>query len=341
MNVRNLPLTPGRLAADPIVYHEVGFFMRRIAALAAPLAIMATLLAGCGSSAPAADVKVTGSFGHNPAVKFPSVQPGKHLVVKTVVKGNGPQLGGNDEFVGNYVGYIWSGKKASLKVDTFTQSTPSLFPPGTQLLAGLRKALIGQRAGSRVLAVIPPADGYGSQGNPQGGVKGTDTLVFVIDLIKTYTASSSAGGQQVSHGGGVLPAVSSAQGTAPTVTIPAGNPPKNLVERTLIEGSGPAVTKGQLVVAQYIGVIWASKKTFDSSWKHGAPFGFTIAATPSQVIPGWDKGLVGQKVGSRVLLVLPPADGYGTTGNTQAGIKGTDTLVFVVDILGAYSPASA
>ena len=68
---------------------------------------------------------------------------------------------------------------------------------------------------------------------------------------------------------------------------------------------------------------------------------FAVGATPSQLIPGWDKGLVGQHIGSRVLLVIPPADGYGKTGNPQAGIKGTDTLVFVVDVLGAYGPETA
>ena len=62
----------------------------------------------------------------------------------------------------------------------------------------------------------------------------------------------------------------------------------------------------------------------------------TIGASPSQVIPGWDKGLAGQTVGTRVLLVIPPADGYGKTGSAQAHIKPTDTLVFVVDILGAF-----
>ena len=101
------------------------------------------------------------------------------------------------------------------------------------------------------------------------------------------------------------------------------------------------MTKGQTVVTQYVGEIWRTSKVFDSSWSRGEPFGFTIGATPSQVITGWDKGLIGQTVGSRVMLVVPPGDGYGKTGSSQAGIKGTDTLVFVVDILGAVSPASS
>jgi FKBP-type peptidyl-prolyl cis-trans isomerase len=321
--------------------------MRRIPTIAAPLVItalltlLAPLVAACGSSAPSADVKVVGSFGKNPSVRIPKVKPTNHLVVKTVVKGNGPRLSQSDVFVGNYVGYVWSGTKSTLKVDTFTQTTPALFPPGTQLLKGLKSALVGQHTGSRVLAVIPPKEGYGSQGNPQGGVKATDTLVFVIDLITKYGATSSAGGKEVSHGGGALPTVGSAQGSAPSVSVPHAAPPKALVIRTLVQGTGPTVAKGNLMVAQYEGVIWASRKTFDSSWSRGSPAAFTVGVSPSQVIPGWDKGLLGQKVGSRVLLVIPPAEGYGKTGNSQAGIKGTDTLVFVVDILGTYGHASS
>jgi peptidylprolyl isomerase len=100
------------------------------------------------------------------------------------------------------------------------------------------------------------------------------------------------------------------------------------------------VTKGEDVVAQYTGVIWRTGAVFDSSWSRSLPYSFKIGATPSQVITGWDKGLVGQTVGSRVLLSIPPADAYGSAGQSQAGIKGTDTLVFVVDIVGAVSPGA-
>jgi peptidylprolyl isomerase len=84
----------------------------------------------------------------------------------------------------------------------------------------------------------------------------------------------------------------------------------------------------------YTGVIWGSGKQFDSSWDRRTPADFTIGT--GNVIPGWDTGLVGQTVGSQVLLVVPPDQGYGSNGNSQAGIAGTDTLVFVVDILDAY-----
>jgi peptidylprolyl isomerase len=161
----------------------------------------------------------------------------------------------------------------------------------------------------------------------------------VVDMIKEFANNASASGSNVSSGGGSLPSVTAKPGAAPTITIPkSGKPPTGLVVKTLVKGSGPVVAKGQTVVSQYVGAIWRSGKVFDSSWSRGTPFGFTIGATPSQVITGWDQGLIGQTVGSRVMLIVPPAQGYGKTGSPQAGIKGTDTLVFVVDILGAVSP---
>ena len=316
--------------------------MRRIALLLAPLLLAPLALAGCGSSssssssAGGAKVTVTGTFGHKPTVTIPDQKADGRLHVRTVIAGHGPALGGTDALVGNYAVYIWSGTSHKLVQSTYA-SVPALF--AGRLLPGLQAALKNQKIGSRVLAVIPPKDGYGSQGNPQGGVKPTDTLVFVIDLLKAYPANAAATGKTVSSGGHGLPEVT--PGTPPQVKVPGSRPPGTLQAKTLIEGTGPAITKGQYVIVQYVGVNWRTGKVFDSSWSHGAPFGFVIGATPPQIIPGWDNGLLGKKVGSRILLSIPPKDGYGKQGNAQAGIKGTDTLVFVVDILGSYSPGAS
>jgi FKBP-type peptidyl-prolyl cis-trans isomerase len=323
--------------------------MRRAhALLAVPLLAVATAVAvaGCGSSAPASSassgvsnssVTVTGSFGSAPKVTIPTAKAGSTLYTKTVINGSGAPLTNADSFVGNYVAYIWSGTTHKLAISTYSTHSPSLFTGS--LLPGLSTALKGAKEGSRVLAVIPPKDGFGSQGNSQLGITGTDTLVFVVDLVKEFGNTAGATGTHVSNGGGALPTVSvPPAGTAPTVTIPAKtNPPKNLTVTTLVKGNGPKVAKGQAVVVQYTGVIWRTGKVFDSSWSRKAPFEFTVDANPEQVIPGWDKGLTGQTVGSRVMITIPPADGYGSSGNSQAGIKGTDTLVFVVDILGTVS----
>jgi FKBP-type peptidyl-prolyl cis-trans isomerase len=313
--------------------------MRRLAAaLLLPL-IAAVALVGCSSSSsppasPNTGVAATGSFGKAPDVKIPAKKAGGDLYVKTEIQGSGAKLAKSDAFLGNYVVYIWSGTTHKLVLSTYTSTPQVLSGP---LLPGLETALEGKKMGSRVLAVLPPKYGYGATGNSEAGVTGSDTLVFVVDMIRSYSPTASASGTHVSNGGGSLPTVTSTSGQAPTVTIPTSAPPSNLVVTTLIKGAGPAVSKGQEVVAQYVGLIWRTRAVFDSSWSRGAPFGFQIGATPAQIIPAWDTGLLGVHVGSRVMLVVPPKDGYGSSGESSAGIKGTDTLVFVVDILDAVN----
>jgi FKBP-type peptidyl-prolyl cis-trans isomerase len=326
--------------------------MRRFLALIAVSLLASVVLAACGSSKPApastatsstnaaanASVKVTGAFGAAPKVSIPKLKADNTLTVKTIIQGTGPVLTKTDALAANFVLYFWDGTSSSLKANTYT-SNPTVI--GGTMLPGLETALIGKKVGSRILAVIPPSQGYGSAGNSDLGITGTTTLVFVIDVIKAYSASASASGTQVSNGGGGLPTVSAKPGSAPKVTIPASSPPSTLKVKTLIKGTGPKLTKGLYVIAQYIGYIWRTKKSFGSSWTSGTPFGFVMDASPEQVIPGWDDGLVGQTVGSRVMLVIPPKDGYGSSGASQAGIKGTDTLVFVVDIIDALKPSAA
>ena len=320
--------------------------MRRFLALIAIPLLACVVLAGCGSSKPTASasssasasagantsVTATGSFGQLPKVSIPKAQAGSKLTVRTLIQGTGAPYTKSDALAANFVLYFWSGTSSSQKASTFGAS-PTLIPSAT--LPGLETALVGQKVGSRVLAVIPPALGYGVSGNSQLGVPAATTLVFVIDLLKAYSNTAGVTGKQVSNGGGTLPAVTAKAGSAPTLTFPSSSPPSGLVTTTLVKGSGPKVVKGDYVIAQYVGYIWRTKKVFGSSWTSGSPFGFVIGASPEQVIPGWDKGLVGQTVGSRVMLSIPPADGYGSAGQSQAGITGKDTLVFVVDIIDA------
>jgi FKBP-type peptidyl-prolyl cis-trans isomerase len=318
--------------------------MRRFLAIIAIPLLACLVVAGCSSSKPAssstgsatansnanASITVSGAFGKAPTVAIPKLKADNKLTVKTIIHGTGTTLTTSDALAANFVLYFWDGTSSSLKANTFT-SNPTVI--GGTMLPGLESALIGKQVGSRILAVIPPADGYGTSGDSQLGITGTTTLVFVIDVIKSYSDTASASGTTESNGGGSLPTVSAKPGSAPTVTIPASQPPAALVAKTLIKGNGPKVAKGQYVVAQYTGYIWRTKKVFDSSWSSDSPFGFVMDASPEQVIPGWDSGLAGQTVGSRVMLVIPPKEGYGSAGASQVGIKGTDTLVFVVDII--------
>jgi FKBP-type peptidyl-prolyl cis-trans isomerase len=322
--------------------------MRRVAALVVIPLLAAAAVAGCASSSSKSSsssstsssttanqsVTVSGDFGVSPKVVIPKVKAGPDLYTKTLIKGSGQVLTSADSLVGNFALYDWSGTTAKLVGSTFSAGGPTLF--SGQMLPGLSSALIGQPTGSRVLAVIPPKDGFGTTGNSQIGVKGTDTLVFVIDMMSTIGNKSSATGKQVSNGGGSLPTVTEPAGSAAAIKIPASAPPKTLTVKPLVQGTGAKVAKGDYVVVQYTGVIWRTGKVFDSSWSRSQPFAFNVGS--GQVIPGWDNGLLGQTVGSRVMLAIPPKDGYGSAGAAQAGIKGTDTLVFVVDILGAYAP---
>src|SRR6266571_3884029 len=180
--------------------------MRRFLALIAIPLLACVVLAGCGSSKPAASsssssssspaagtntsVTATGSFGQAPQVTIPKTQPANTLT-----------------------------------------SSPTVI--GGTMLPGLESALIGKKVGSRILAVIPPAQGYGTSGNAQLGITGSTTLVFVIDMLKSYSDTAGATGTQVSSGGGTLPSVSAKSGSAPTLTFPSSSPPGALVTRTL------------------------------------------------------------------------------------------------------------
>jgi len=321
--------------------------MRRIAAaLLVPLAVCAAL-AGCGTSkAPAADpnsaVKVTGAFDKAPKVTIPAEKAGSKLVTGTPIKGTGAVLGSGNSALANVALYKWSGTKHSL-VDSTYASGPQIIPAQMGLV-GLTDALKGARIGSRIVAVLPPKYGYGSSGQSELQITGTDTVVWVIDLLQQYTATQSASGTQVSTGGGKLPSVTAKTGQQPVVSVPKNTtPPKKLSVTTLIKGSGPALAKGDTVVTQYVGVNWRTDKVFGASWPStedsaGQLLSFQVGGT--QVLPGLSDALAGIPVGSRVMVVIPPSLGYGPEGGqSSAGIKKNDTLVFIVDVLGSQPAA--
>src|SRR5579875_3772768 len=193
--------------------------MRRIVALIIPLLIAGAAVAGCSSSPPPANSSVTakGSFGSTPKVTIPKEKPGTTLAVKTLIQGKGATITKSNLFLSNFTIYVWNGKTNKLLDSTYS-SSPQVLP--ASLLPGIQSAVTGKKVGSRVLAVIPPKEGYGTSGNSQLGVKGTDTLVFVLDLIQKYSSGTvGSTGTKVSSGGGSLPSVTDTTGKAPTITI--------------------------------------------------------------------------------------------------------------------------
>jgi peptidylprolyl isomerase len=122
-----------------------------------------------------------------------------------------------------------------------------------------------------------------------------------------------------------------AEPTKPDVTIPDSEPPAELLVEDLTVGEGTEAVAGTTVTVHYVGVAWSSGQQFDSSWDRRDTFAFRLGA--GQVISGWDEGVQGMKVGGRRRLTIPPHKGYGSRG-AGGVIKGGETLVFVVDLVG-------
>ncbi len=253
--------------------------------------------------------------------------------VKVLHKGSGHAVSGKDIAYVDYVAV--NGKNGKQLVNSFKIHDVAVPMNDKNQFPGLIKAIKGATIGTTMKVAIPPADAFGANGSPQLGVSNADTLVFYIKVDDTARTLPEAEGAPVKPKAG-LPKVSvpKGKGKLAKITVPDGKPPKKLQVQDLIKGKGRKVYQGETIKASYTGMIWRNGKIFDATAKHpDAPKPSEFPVGVGKVIPGWDKGLVGQTVGSRVLLVIPPSDGYGKTGNKGAGIKGTDTLIFVVDIL--------
>ncbi|MER8225548.1 FKBP-type peptidyl-prolyl cis-trans isomerase [Streptomyces sp. NPDC094143] len=268
-------------------------------------------------------------FDEKPTVAKGSGEPSKDLAVKTLIAGGGKTVAENDFVVANYLGQVWNTAKVfdnsyDRKARLAIQLTQG------QIIDGWRYALAGKKAGSRVEMAVPPTWGYGKQGNAQAGIKGTDTLVFVVDIQDAFNATSSAKGKEVPQQNADLPKVgTNTDGKAPSIEVPKKAAPKKLVAEYVLEGDGEEVAAENSVLVQYKGVLWDDGKEFDSSYANKQLVSFSL----QQVVKGWAQGLTGKKVGSRVLIVIPPELGYGDNPPQGSGIKKDSTLVFSVDIL--------
>jgi peptidylprolyl isomerase len=291
-------------------------------------------LAACGSTKttpPSAldTVKVGGTAKAPTLTISPKPLSVKATTVKVVTPGTGLITTKANPITFKYV--LVNGKDGKQVATNFGQAATGLDLSSTTVLRGLTKGLTGQKVGSRLLLAIPPADAFGAQGNTQAGFGPTDTIVFYVDVVSAITPLSVATGAAVPLKAG-LPTVTVDGAKVAQFTVPKTAPPTTLVVQPLIKGAGAVVKSGQQIKINYTGALWKNGKKFDASADHGGSWSTVIGA--GQVVPGWDKGLVGQTVGSRILLVVPPADGYGAKGNPPVGPK--DTMVFVVDILATF-----
>lgn len=282
------------------------------------------------SGASSDKVDVSGEFGAEPTVDFASPLTATTTERSVVTEGSGDvAVAGSTVTVDFSAFNATSGEP--IEATTYEAEGQQQFTlDETKLLPGLLAAIQCSSTGDRIAAVIPPADAFGDTGQTDLGVGATDSMVFVIDIVEIappVEALPRADGEDQPAVEG-LPTVELAEDGAPTISVPATDPPADLKIEALKVGDGTVVAEGDSVTVHYTGVIWATGEVFDSSWTRGEPTSFAT----TDVIPGFGKALVGQTVGSQVIAVIPPSEGYGEAGSGDL-IGGTDTLVFVVDIL--------
>ncbi|MFF2411961.1 FKBP-type peptidyl-prolyl cis-trans isomerase [Streptomyces sp. NPDC058092] len=277
--------------------------------------------------------EVSGAFGRPAAIKVPKAKPSGKFVVTDLSRGNGPGARSGDVVVADYTARTWQGRELP---STYTEGTPKVFSVGHgAVIPALERAVAGKPAGSRVLVVAPPSAAYGPSGNTALKVSGTDTVVFVVDIAKVIGAKSMVSGSADAAADG-LPRVR-LSGPEHLISVPDTTPPKRVSTTALVDGRGARITAGRTVVVQYSAAAWDSNrgddeaKLFASSWAKRTPMSVVIGR--GNVIEGWDKTLVGTRVGSRLLVVVPPGLGYGA--QAQKNLPANSTLVLVFDVLAA------
>jgi peptidylprolyl isomerase len=323
-----------------------GFCVRtptHVRLLTAALVAAGLVLAGCGSgnsSDTSGDsgsgsgngwdtASITGDVGTAATVKFNGEITDSTQTTKVLEEGDGESVKQGDSLILQTV--IADGTTQKTVASSYQDHQPQVVSLSDQVTALFLDALSGKTIGSRV-AVYAPADKiFGPTGNPQLGVSQKDPILILFDLVgkpldkpegKQHPAPSWA--PKIERTKGVISGFDFS-GTP--------KPDGKLRSATLYDGTGPVVEKGQTIFARYLGEVYGAKKPFDENFSGTDPATFPIGT--GNVIKGWDESLVGQHVGSEVLLAIPPKYGYGKKGNPQIKVTGTDTLYFVVDIVGA------
>lgn len=319
--------------------------MRRTLSIVAAAAVVLGL-AACSSSAPTStstattastacknvaagdaskSVKVQGAFGASPKVTIPTPLKTTDLERSVVIKGGGAAVKGGDSIDIGLAAYNGTTGKALTAAAGFDGQAPQTIQVNDQaFVPGLVRAVECLPLKSRVVLTATAKEAFGSVDISKLSLKATDSVVFVADLYDKL--ATRADGKSVTPPAG-FPTVTLSKTGEPNITIPKTTPPTTTKVGVLKQGSGEVVQSGDTVTVQYKGVLWRNGQMFDSSWSRGTPASFATTG----VVKGFQTALEGQKVGSQVIAVIPPADGYGAQGSGT--IKGTDTMVFVIDIL--------
>lgn len=315
--------------------------MRR---LPLPLLLTAALLlatTACGGSDDKKDssdtvsgLHVEGAFGSAPTVRLDKPIKVTKLHTDVITRGSGDEVKMGSKALLNL--YIANGKSGKKAISTYDRGQPlNASMDETQFFPPLVKALNGMKSGSRVAFVDTVKDLYGAAGAKQIGLKASDSLVFVIDVMSATPTDvlDKPQGTEVAppaHLPRIVTRAGKIQGF--DFTKAAKRPSKKLRVITLVKGTGEPIQGQKIVQMNFVGEIYGGKKPFSNSYTAPQPASFVTGG--GQLIKGWDNALQGQRVGTRLMLLVPPAQGYGKAGQPQIHVTGKSTLVFVMDILG-------
>ena len=299
--------------------------------------LLALTLAACGdddgsdSGVPGAKngfeaVSITGDVGKAPEVEWKGRLAADKPETEVITEGDGEEVEEGDKVEVN----VWIGNGFTQKEAYTTYGkkgdTPETFTIDDQLTPIFRDALLGQKIGSRVAVATMSKEVFGEQGNPEMGIGNEDGVLLVLDLMKMFEPP-----KPVDVNPSRLPKVVEEKGNVTSLDFTGVEEPYakgNLLRAVVKEGDGEEVTTSSTVTADYLGMVYKGKKPFDESFS-GEPAEFSL----QQVVQGWTYGLAGLKVGTRVILQIPPALGYGD--QEQENIPAGSTLYFVVDIVSA------
>jgi peptidylprolyl isomerase len=316
----------------------------RSALLPALVALCALVLTACGSDNGSEDplesgksydrldaVTISGDPGTAPEVKWKGRMTAGKVESETLKQGDGEQLKDNDNVLANI--WIGNGYSQQQAFSTYKDQKAELLTVDDQLppfLAAVRDATLG----SRIAVTSSAEQAFGDTGNSQIGVANKDTVLVIVDLVSKVADKPEGAASEAPDW---MPKLKMKDGVPHAFDFTGTPAPTDDLRKVqLIKGTGPRVEKGQTIAVRYLGQAFGGDKPFDANFGdtgQGQPTTFSIGS--GAVIKGWDEGLEGMPVGSRVVLEIPPELGYGAEGQPDNGIPQNATLVFVVDILGA------
>lgn len=319
--------------------------MRTAPAALLTAAVLVTTLAACAPSGSTVEgcepfastgaavdtVTAGGALGSTPDAEFPTPLITEGLERTVLESGDGdvvPRGGVADVEIS-----VYSGENAEPLIATAYDDEESLLRTAGEQNA-IDRAIACAQVGSRVAATATASEAFAPGALAQYGVEDDATLVLVIDVVESFLGKADGVNQLPQSG---LPAVVTAVDGTPGITIPSGPIPDSTQISAIKGGDGDVVEEGDTVVLKYSGWLWEEDPTtFDSTWEAGSAAEFEMVSLedqPSGLVPGFVDGVVGQKVGSQILIVIAPEDGY-PEGQAPPAIPAGSTMIFVVDILG-------